>query len=112
MESGYGRPRPSHTAALTEVGPGAPAGEPLRRYRQPVGLSSELGDLPAPVGVHASEHLATPDRGVIMTRKMVKKAIDAVTRGDDPAGVIRDPKLHVVRTTAGDAVVAAAAERS
>ena len=46
-----------------------------------------------------------------MTRTMVK-AIDAVTRGDDPAGVIRDPKLDVVRTTAGDAVVAAAAERS
>ena len=61
---------------------------------------------------HASEHLATSDRAVIMTRKMVKKAIDAVTRGDDPAGVIRDPKLDVVRTTAGDAVVAAAAERS
>lgn len=48
MESGYGRPRPSHTAALTDVGPGTPAGELLRRYWQPVGLSLELGDRPTP----------------------------------------------------------------
>jgi nitrite reductase/ring-hydroxylating ferredoxin subunit len=51
MESGYGRPRPSHNAALTEVGPGTPAGELLRRYWQPVGLSSALSDLPTPVRV-------------------------------------------------------------
>jgi hypothetical protein len=51
MESGYGRPRPTHNAALTEVGPGTPAGELLRRYWQPVRLSSELGDLPTPVRV-------------------------------------------------------------
>ena len=51
MESGYGRPRPSHNAALTDVGPGTPAGELLRRYWQPVGLSSDLTDLPSPVRV-------------------------------------------------------------
>ena len=51
MESGYGRPRPSHNASLTEVGPGTPAGELMRRYWQPVGLSSELCDMPVPVRV-------------------------------------------------------------
>jgi nitrite reductase/ring-hydroxylating ferredoxin subunit len=51
MESGYGRPRPSHDAALTEVGPGTPAGELMRRYWQPVGLSSALADMPVPLRV-------------------------------------------------------------
>ena len=35
-----------------------------------------------PIVIHANEHLATSDRGVIMTRKMVKTAIEAVTRGE------------------------------
>ena len=34
------------TAELTHVGPGTPCGEYLRRFWQPVALSSELGDLP------------------------------------------------------------------
>ena len=33
-------------AALTHVGPSTPGGEYLRRFWQPVALSSELGDLP------------------------------------------------------------------
>ena len=51
MSSGYGRPMPSHDAELTEVGPGRPGGEFLRRFWQPVGLSSELTDLPTRVRV-------------------------------------------------------------
>ena len=51
MESGYGRPRPSHRAALTEVGPGTPMGELFRRYWHPVGLGAELGEQPLPVRV-------------------------------------------------------------
>jgi nitrite reductase/ring-hydroxylating ferredoxin subunit len=51
MESGYGRPHPAHNPALTEVGPGTPVGELMRRYWQPVGLSGELGELPTPVRV-------------------------------------------------------------
>ncbi len=50
-QSGYGRPRPSHNAELTAVGPGRPAGELLRRYWQPVGVAAELGDRPTPVRV-------------------------------------------------------------
>ena len=36
---------------LTEVGPGTPAGELLRRFWQPVGLSAELTDLPRAVRI-------------------------------------------------------------
>ena len=65
-----------------------------------------------PIAIHANEHLATSDRGVIMTRRALKAAIDAVARGEDPPGILRDPARDVVTTIAGNAVVAAAAGRS
>ncbi|MGW1787053.1 Rieske 2Fe-2S domain-containing protein [Streptomyces sp. NPDC002143] len=45
--TGYGRKPSSHDARLTEVGPGTPMGEALRRYWQPVASSTALtSDLP------------------------------------------------------------------
>jgi phenylpropionate dioxygenase-like ring-hydroxylating dioxygenase large terminal subunit len=45
--TGYGRPASSHDARLTEVGPGTPMGEALRRYWHPIASSSALtSDLP------------------------------------------------------------------
>jgi 5,5'-dehydrodivanillate O-demethylase len=38
------------------------------------------------------EHLASSDQGIILMRKMVRDAIEAVQQGRDPMGVIRDPK--------------------
>jgi nitrite reductase/ring-hydroxylating ferredoxin subunit len=61
-----------------------------------------------PIAIHANEHLAASDQGVIMTRKMLKTAIEAVARGEDPAGIVRDPARDVIRTIAGNAIVAAA----
>jgi nitrite reductase/ring-hydroxylating ferredoxin subunit len=60
-----------------------------------------------PIAIHASEHLASTDRGVILTRRMIARAIAAVHDGGDPAGVIRDPAARLVTTTAGNAVLAA-----
>jgi 5,5'-dehydrodivanillate O-demethylase len=37
------------------------------------------------------EHLATSDQGILMLRKMIRDAIEAVQQGRDPMGVIRDP---------------------
>ena len=36
------------------------------------------------------EHLATSDQGILMLRKLIREAIDAVAQGKDPFGVIRD----------------------
>lgn len=47
----YGRPRPTHRAELTEVGPGTPMGELLRRYWHPIGLAADAGDTPRQVRV-------------------------------------------------------------
>lgn len=40
-----------------------------------------------------------------MTRKMLTAAVEAVRRGDDPAGIVRDPGRDVVQTRAGNLVV-------
>jgi 5,5'-dehydrodivanillate O-demethylase oxygenase subunit len=42
----------------------------------------------------AAEHLGYSDRGVIQVRKLWMSAIQAVLRGDDPPGILRDLKEH------------------
>jgi hypothetical protein len=49
----YGRPAPTYRAELTEVGPGKPMGELLRRYWHPIGLSSDAGTTPPRCGCWA-----------------------------------------------------------
>src|SRR4051812_24291946 len=45
--TGYGRPPSTHDARLTEVRPGTPMGEAMRRYWQPIAISSALtSDVP------------------------------------------------------------------
>ena len=47
----YGRRPGTHNAALTEVRPGTPMGELLRRYWHPVGLSTDAGTTPRQIKV-------------------------------------------------------------
>jgi phenylpropionate dioxygenase-like ring-hydroxylating dioxygenase large terminal subunit len=47
----YGRARPAHNAALTEVGAGTPMGELMRRYWHPIGLAGDASDTPRQVRV-------------------------------------------------------------
>lgn len=47
----YGRPAPTHRQELTEVGPGTPMGELLRRYWHPIGLLADATDTPRQVRV-------------------------------------------------------------
>jgi len=58
--------------------------------RTPGDYEAQVGQ--RPIAIHALEHLATTDRGVIMLRRMVREGIMAVQRGEDPKGVIRDGK--------------------
>jgi 5,5'-dehydrodivanillate O-demethylase len=45
---------------------------------------------PGQIADRTREHLGTSDRGIIMFRKMIHSAIEAVRRGEDPIGVIRE----------------------
>ena len=50
-----------------------------------------------------AEHLAVSDEGVILLRRLFKQAIDAVRKGEDPVGVIRDPaKNQILRLVPGE----------
>jgi 5,5'-dehydrodivanillate O-demethylase oxygenase subunit len=40
------------------------------------------------------EHLGTSDRGVIMIRKRFLDDIDAMARGEEPKGIVRDPEAN------------------
>lgn len=42
------------------------------------------------------EHLGVSDRGIILFRKLIQEQIEAVERGEDPIGVIRDPAKNVM----------------
>ena len=58
----YGRGKQRPNRLLTEVGPGTPMGELLRRYWQPVGVSSDLGDLPKKVRILGEDLILFRDR--------------------------------------------------
>jgi hypothetical protein len=55
------------------------------------------------IAVHALEHLGTTDRGVVMLRRIVRKGIQAVQRGEDPPTLKRDGK--VVPTYSNDTIL-------
>jgi 5,5'-dehydrodivanillate O-demethylase oxygenase subunit len=49
-----------------------------------------------PVLDRTGEHLGVSDEGVILLRRMFKQCIEAVRKGDDPVGVIRDPAKNEI----------------
>ena len=58
-----------------------------------------------PIALHGLEHLVTSDKGVIMFRRILRTAIQAVKEGADPKGIIRDAaKAKLIPTTAGSVV--------
>ena len=51
-----------------------------------------------PIFDRTGEHLGVSDEGVILLRRLYKQCIEAVQRGHDPVGVIRDPaKNEIIR---------------
>jgi 5,5'-dehydrodivanillate O-demethylase len=56
-----------------------------------------------PVLDRTTEHLGVSDEGVILLRRMHRQSIEAVERGEDPVGVIRDPaKNEIIRIVPGE----------
>ncbi len=85
-----------------------PDGEVVRDYeetqRTPDDWEAQVSQ--RPIAQHALEHLATSDRGVVMFRRLLSEAIDAVERGQDPPGTIRDPADRIVVVPSGNEVIA------
>ena len=55
-----------------------------------------------PIASHSEEHLVTSDRGIVMIRKLLRRQLDALREGRDPAGIVRDPQAGPVRFAAGN----------
>jgi phenylpropionate dioxygenase-like ring-hydroxylating dioxygenase large terminal subunit len=58
----YGRGPQTHNATLTEVGPGTPGGEWLRRYWHPVAISSEVTARPKRVRILGEDLIVFRDK--------------------------------------------------
>jgi len=58
----YGRKAATHNAFLTEVGPGTPCGEFLRRYWHPVAISSEVNSRPGQIRVLGEDLILFRDK--------------------------------------------------
>ena len=58
----YGRPTPTSRKELTEVGPGTPMGELLRRYWHPIGLAADATDTPRQVRVLGEDLILFRDK--------------------------------------------------
>jgi phenylpropionate dioxygenase-like ring-hydroxylating dioxygenase large terminal subunit len=70
-------------AAIAQPGFGQSADRPYEeRQRHPADYDAQSSQ--RPIAVHALEHLASTDRGVIMLRRIVRDGIRAVARGEDP----------------------------
>ncbi len=54
------------------------------------------------VARHSEEHLATTDRGIVMLRRFLRKQLEAIAQGQDPAGVSFDPEAPPVHFSAGN----------
>jgi phenylpropionate dioxygenase-like ring-hydroxylating dioxygenase large terminal subunit len=58
-----------------------------------------------PVTLHSEEHLVRSDRGIVMLRALLQRQVDAVARGQDPAGVVFDGASELVELAAGTATL-------
>lgn len=57
-----------------------------------------------------NEHLVASDVGIVRMRRMLREGMEAVERGEDPIGIIRDPAKQFVDLKAKPGVLANAAQ--
>ncbi len=94
------------TFAQAQEGRTSGTQEPHRSYedtqRRPDDREAQVSQ--RPIAVHAREHLATTDRGVILFRKLLRRAVEDVRAGRDPQGVCRDAAHNLVTVVSGNVV--------
>lgn len=85
----------------------APAGRGERTYEysQRFPDDKEAQESQGPIVIHGLERHVSSDEGVLLFRKILRKAINDVRAGKDPKGILREPdKANCVPTTAGSIV--------
>ena len=68
------------------------------RYRYPMttvpGQDAMAWETQGLIADRTKEHLVSSDKGLVMFRQMLRLQIEAVKKGQDPLGIIRDPKKN------------------
>ena len=85
----------------------APAGRQDRSldYIQRHPDDKEAVEGQGPIALHGLEHLVSSDKGVLLFRKILRAAVQAVREGRDPKGILRDAEsAGNVHTSAGSVV--------
>jgi phenylpropionate dioxygenase-like ring-hydroxylating dioxygenase large terminal subunit len=86
MHIGYWYARAKDGEVQREAGFGLTAERPYEvRQQVPGDYDAQVSQ--RPIEVHALEHLANTDQGIIMLRNMVRRGIRAVQQNEDPEGV-------------------------
>ena len=62
------------------------------RQRKPDDLEAQEGQ--RPIAIHALEHLAHSDTGIVMLRRLLREQLQLIEQGRDPINVTRDPSSN------------------
>lgn len=85
-----------------------PAGKVGRPYedRQRKPDDAEAQESQRPIAVHALEHLATSDRGIVMLRRGLREQLERMRAGQEPINIWRDEKdNHNIATHAWNTIL-------
>ena len=87
------------TDTITDIRPGQLRDRPFEdKQRTPDDMEAQEGQ--RPVAVHALEHLASSDAGVILIRKILREAVQALRSSREPQNILRDPTQNHALATA------------
>ena len=73
---------------------------PTERRDMPSDYEAQVGQ--GSITLHSEEHLGTTDKGIVMLRRLLRKEIEKVLAGGDPAGVIFDVAQQVIKVEGGN----------
>ena len=76
---------------------------PEEHQKFPGDYEAQVGQ--GPITAHSEENLVSSDRGVAMVRQMLKRQLEAIADGRDPAGVVRDPGAPPIVLEAGNFLI-------
>jgi hypothetical protein len=106
-----GEPKPDWkpgTDTIADIRPGSFLQRSYEeRQRKPDDLEAQEGQ--RPIAIHALEHLAHSDTGIVMLRRLLREQIERVADGLDPMNVVRDARdNHKIPTNAWNTILSPA----
>ncbi|MBT6284807.1 MAG: hypothetical protein HOI96_06450, partial [Rhodospirillaceae bacterium] len=93
------------TDTITDIRPGNLRERPYEdKQRNPDDMEAQESQ--RPIAIHALENLASSDRGVVLLRRQLRRSLDRIAAGEDPANIIRDDAAnYAIETHAWNTVI-------